>query len=75
MTTRSKGLANIIKEMSPLPAKMEKSRTGPEVNYKLMGDLEIIARLFHLFGELIGTFFHALGRSGNVDKSPLQCKS
>lgn len=61
--------------MSPLPTKMEKSRTGQEVNYKLMRDLEITARLFHLFGELIGTFFPYFGRSGNVDKSPLQCKS
>lgn len=75
MTTRSKGLANIIKEMSPLPTKMEKSRDGQEVNYKLMGDIEITARLFHLFRELIGMFFHALGRSGNVGKSRLQCKS
>lgn len=47
---------------------MEKSRKGQEVNYKLMGDLEITARLFHLFGELIGMFSHALGRSGNIGK-------
>lgn len=68
VTTRSKGLANIIKEMSALPTKMEKSRNGQ--NYKLMDDLEIAARLFDLFGELIGMLFHALGRSGDVGKKP-----
>lgn len=54
---RSKDLAHIIKKMSPLPTKKEKSRTCQEVNYTLMSDVEIIARLFDSFGESIGMFF------------------